>query len=161
LKAVINASVLIALGKLGYLSSLKQLFDKLVIAKSVFEEVKGSEVFGEISKLIDVGFAEVAETSKRELLNMLSFSLGKGEAEAIALTLDIKADVALLDDSRARKMARRLGVKVMGTLGALKAMIDMGLIQEKPENLCEKLIEQGFWIEKESCIKILTNCKAS
>jgi len=155
LKAVINASVLIVLGKLGYLGLLKQLFDKLVIAKSVFEEVREKEVLMEINNLVDAGFAQVAETSKRELLEVLSFSLGKGEAETIALTLDIKVGNALLDDLRARKMARRMGVKVTGTLGVLKALINRESIQEKPEDLCKKLIGEDFWIEKELCIKIL------
>jgi len=153
----VNASILIALGKLGYLSLIKKLFDKLVIAKSVFEEVRKSEVLAEVDKLIDAGFAEVAATSKRELLDMLSFSIGRGEAETIALALELKADIALLDDLRARRTAERSGVKVMGTLGMLKALIDMEAIREKPEQLCEKLIEQGFWIEEDQCMKILSD----
>ena len=157
MKAVVNASILIALGKLGYLSLIEKLFDKVVIAKSVFEEVRKSEVLAEVDKLIDAGFAEVAATSKGELLDILSFSLGRGEAETIALALELKADIALLDDLRARRTAERSGVKVMGTLGMLKALIDMEAIREKPEQLCEKLIEQGFWIEEDQCMKILSD----
>ena len=105
MKAVVNTSVLIALGKLGYLRLIRKLFDKLVIAESVFEEIKDSEVFTQVSELTGTGFAEVAKSSKRELLDMLSSSLGKGEAETIALALELEADVALLDDLRARKTA--------------------------------------------------------
>jgi hypothetical protein len=155
LKAVINTSVLIALGKLSYLKLIRKLFDKLVMAESVFEEIKDSEVFAQVSRLTDAGFAEVAKSSKHELLIMLSSSLGKGEAETIALASELETDVALLDDLRARKTARRLKVKVMGTLAILKALIDMGLVREKPEDLCEKLIEQGFWIDTELCVKVL------
>lgn len=81
----------------------------------------------------------------------MAFSLEKGEAETIALTLDVKVGIALLDDFRARKMARRIGVKATGTLGVLKAPIDRKSIQEKPEDLCRKLIGE------ESCIKILSD----
>ena len=98
MKAVVNTSVLIALGKLGYLRLIRKLFDKLIIAESVFEEIRDSEVFTRIGKLTDTGFAEVAKSSKRELLNMLSSSLGEGEAETIALALELEADVVLLDD---------------------------------------------------------------
>jgi len=156
LKAVIDASVLVALGKLGYLRLITKLFNKLVIAESVFEEIRESEVFVQVGKLIDSGFADVVKSSKRELLNMLSSSLGKGEAETIALALDLEADVALLDDLRARKLAGRLKVKVMGTLAVLKPLIDRGLIREKPADICVKLVEQGFWVERELCLKILT-----
>jgi len=77
LKAVINTSVLVALGKLGYLRLIPKIFDKLVIAESVFEEIRDSEVFAQVGRLTGTGFAEVAKSSKSELLNMLLSSLGK------------------------------------------------------------------------------------
>jgi predicted nucleic acid-binding protein len=40
-------------------------------------------------------------------------------------------------------------------LGVLKALINRGLIKARPEDLCGTLIEQGFWIERDLCIKIL------
>ena len=126
------------------------------MAGSVLEEVRGSEVYAEVERMIDVGFASVSEASRRELLDVLSSSLGRGEAEAIAVASDVDADIVLLDDLRARRMARRLGLNVMGTLGVLKALIDMGLIEVSPEDLCSTLIEQGFWIDRELCIEILS-----
>jgi uncharacterized protein len=155
LKAAIDSSVLIALGKLGYLKLVRELFDKLVVAESVFEEIRVDEVFTEVSGLIGIGLVEVVKGSKYELLNLLSSSLGKGEAETISVALELKADVALLDDLRARKVARRLKVKVMGTLAVLKVLVDLKLVKEKPEGLCEKLVNQGFWVDTELCLKTL------
>ena len=51
MKTVINTSVLVALGKLGYLRLIGKLFDKLVIAECVFEEIRDSEVFVQVSAL--------------------------------------------------------------------------------------------------------------
>lgn len=48
MKATINTSVLIALGKLGYLQLLTRLFDGLFVAAAVLEEIRGSEVYAEI-----------------------------------------------------------------------------------------------------------------
>ena len=155
MKAAIDSSVLIVLGKLGYLKLVRELFEKLVVAESVFEEVRGDEVFTEVSELIGIGLVEIAKGSKYELLNLLSSSLGKGEAETIAVALELKADVALLDDLRARKVARRLKVKVMGILAVLKVLVDLKLVKEKPESLCEKLVNQGFWVDAELCLKTL------
>jgi len=42
LKAAVDSSVLLALGKLGYLKLVGQLFDKLFVAQSVFEEISGA-----------------------------------------------------------------------------------------------------------------------
>lgn len=155
MKAVADTSVLIALGKLGYLKLVNRLFDDLVIAESVFEEVEDTPVSHQIQELIDGGFAEVESSSKHQLLNILSSSVGKGEAETIALALEVKADLAVLDDFKARKLARKLQIKIVGTLGILKTLMDLKALTEKPQELCLKLKEQGFWIDYQLCKEIL------
>ena len=155
MKAAIDSSVLIALGKLGYLKLVGEIFDKLIVAESVLEEIRGDEVCTVVNELTGAGLVEVAKGSNHELLNLLSSSLGKGETETIVVSLELNADVALLDDLRARKTARRLKVKVMGTLAVLKVLLELKLVKEQPVDLCEKLINQGFWVDAESCLKIL------
>ncbi len=155
MKATVDSSVLLALGKLGYLKLVGQLFDKLFVAQSVFEEISGDELSAQVRELSDSGLVKIAKCSNTELLNLLSSSLGKGEAETIVLALELKTDVALLDDLKARKTARRLKVTVMGTLAVLKVFLDLKIIRDKPEDLCQQLIEQGFWIDTELCLQIL------
>lgn len=86
---------------------------------------------------------------------MFSSSLGKGEVESLVLALESRADVVLLDYLRARKVARRLKVKVMGTLAILKVLLDLRLVKESPEILCEKLINTGFWVDPDLSLKAL------
>jgi uncharacterized protein len=155
LKVTADSSVLLALGKLGYLELIGELFDITFVAQSVFEEISKDEVASRITELKNHGLVEVAKCSNTQLLNMLSSSLGKGEAESIVLALELKTDAALLDDLRARKTARRLNVKVIGTLALLRALLHLELIKEKPEELCQRLIEQGFWVDQELCLKVL------
>lgn len=71
------------------------------------------------------------------------------------LALELKTDAALLDDLKARKTARRLKVTVMGTVAILKSLLDLKLIKEQTEDLFQRLIQQGFWIDTELCLKIL------
>lgn len=78
MKVTVDSSVLLALGKLGYLKLVSELFDKLFVAQSVFEEISGDETASEISKLSETGLVEVTKCSNTQLLNMLSSSLGKG-----------------------------------------------------------------------------------
>jgi len=155
MKAAVDSSVLIVLGQLDYLRFVRMLFDRLVIAESVFEEVKESEVFEQVNALIADGFAMVARSTKGDLLSVLTLNLGRGEAETIALALEMGVDVAVLDDLKARKLARRLKVKIVGTLGVIKALADMELVKETPESLCERLVAQGFWVDRELCLRIL------
>ena len=46
-------------------------------------------------------------------------SLGAGESEAIALALEVRASIALIDDRAARRLAGALSVRTVGTLGIL------------------------------------------
>jgi hypothetical protein len=155
MKAAVDTSVLIALGKLGYLKDVKTLFDRLIIAEAVFEEIKDSEVLEQVSELVKGGSAVVVKGDRGDLQGMLAFNLGKGEAETIALALGTEADFVMLDDLKARRLARRFNLKVVGTLGVIRGLVDAGLVKDSPESLCERLIELGFWIDKELCIKVL------
>ena len=60
------------------------------------------------------------------MVKFLTEKLHKGEAEAIALALELKADLInliILDDKKARRIAKSLELNVIGTLGIL---IDIG-----------------------------------
>lgn len=155
-----DTSVLIALGRTGYLGLLPRLFDDVLLAVAVVEEVGGGELHDEVEQFVGRGLARVAEASNLELVDLLSSTLGRGEAETIALALDVDADLVLLDDLRARKAARRLGVRVMGTLGILKLLMDNGYVRESPEELCRALVGQGFWVDVGLCLKILGRCES-
>lgn len=59
---------------------------------------------------------------------MLEAALDPGESAAISLALELDAARILLDDLPARLLAERLGLTVMGTLGALVLAKQRGLI---------------------------------
>ncbi len=46
-------------------------------------------------------------------------ALDKGEASAIALALEIKDSLLIIDELKGRKLAQKLGVTITGTLGVL------------------------------------------
>lgn len=50
---------------------------------------------------------------------LLEFQIDRGEASAIALELEIGADLIILDDYKARLAAEKLGLQITGTLGAI------------------------------------------
>lgn len=68
--------------------------------------------------------------------------LDAGEAEALALAIELKADAILLDESAARAVANELGMQVIGTLGLLLRAKQEGLVNEVAP-LLRKLIVEG------------------
>jgi predicted nucleic acid-binding protein len=55
-------------------------------------------------------------------------SLDAGEAEAIALALEKRTDLLLIDERDGARAARELGLSVTGTLGVLDQAAGLGLI---------------------------------
>src|ERR1700733_9964368 len=53
------------------------------------------------------------------LLNVLTLHLHRGEAEAIALAADVKADMIVIDEQEGRQFATQAGLSVIGVLGIL------------------------------------------
>jgi predicted nucleic acid-binding protein len=63
-----------------------------------------------------------------ERVRIVSEALDPGEREAIALAQVVHADLLLIDDSEGRSEARRLGLRVTGTLGVLRVAAERKLI---------------------------------
>ncbi|MBI5303457.1 MAG: DUF3368 domain-containing protein [Chloroflexi bacterium] len=79
------------------------------------------------------------DTRRADLLS----DLDRGEAEAIVLAQELGADLVIIDERIARKHARRLGLKLTGTLGVLLEAKEHGFISAvKP--LIEELVQGGI-----------------
>lgn len=68
--------------------------------------------------------------------------------QAIVVALDVDADFVILDDHAARSMAVQLGLRVKGTLGILRRLIELGEYKCDLNSLYEKLLEMGFWVKE-------------
>jgi uncharacterized protein len=84
--------------------------------------------------------------SDRTLVEALSNELDIGEAEAIALAVEMQADQVLIDERRGRLVASRLNLSYTGTLGILVEAKSQGLIAEVKPLLDALINEAGFWI---------------
>jgi len=149
--AISNTSPLIALKHAGVLEKLNLLFQRIIVPPSVIRElsVKEKEYFQSLS------FLSVEEPRDRRLVLVLKTIVDEGEAEAITLALE-KSNLLIIDDLKGRKVARRLGLEIIGTLGVLKAMKLKDIIREvKP--FIERLREKGFYISDDLINKLLSD----
>jgi predicted nucleic acid-binding protein len=147
---VSDSSPLIALGRIGKLDLLKDLFGSLVLPDAVWSEV----VEAGVDHLGAAQVAEAAWITRRSvrdhaLVELLRHDLGAGEAEAIVLARECSADFLLMDERLGRSAAKSLGLKVVGLVGVLIEAKERGLVRD-PVSLMNHLhTEAGFWISPE------------
>jgi predicted nucleic acid-binding protein len=112
MQIILNSSPLIFLAKLDYLNKFIDSSDDFYIPQSVADEisVKQDPASQTIQSSIASDKLQVRASSLAPLVNSLNQRLGRGESEAIALGIELNADYVLLDDSTARREAKRLGL---------------------------------------------------
>ena len=119
-KAIISdSSSLIMLGKLGRIDLLANLFNQVIIPSRVAEEISAKE--DEVAKLtLPHPLFIIEKSSNSTLLLLLDSILDYGEAEAIALAEE-QQKLLLVDEKKARSIAKKRKVKFIGLLGLLIA----------------------------------------
>jgi predicted nucleic acid-binding protein len=124
-KVVADSSPLILLSKTGYFDLLKSLYPRIHISGEVYAEVvvMGAGLPG-ASKVAEADWIEVKQLQKPGDLTAAEAAsgLGAGELSTILLGKEIQAELALIDDLRARQLARREGFEVRGSIGLLELL---------------------------------------
>ncbi|WP_206205927.1 DUF3368 domain-containing protein [Thermococcus sp. JdF3] len=155
MRVAVNSSPLIFLAKLGLLDVLGKLFDEVYVTDAVYWETVVEGAGREEAILIEkADFLRRASVENQHLVKFLLELIDYGEAETIALAIERKLDLVVLDDKDARKVARGFGLRVTGTLGILLLAKRRGLISEVAPYI-ETLKKHGFRISDEVVKKIL------
>jgi predicted nucleic acid-binding protein len=158
MKAVFNSSPIIFLTKLGIIEAALDLFDRIDIPSLVYSEIrqKPDTSAEAVEDLIRRKRVSVLKAENERFVNALNRRLGKGEAEAIALSIETGADLVILDDHAARAEAMRLGLAVKGTLGIIRRLMEIGVFVPDFEELFINLKAMGFRIKAELFWKIFS-----
>ncbi|KKN21474.1 hypothetical protein LCGC14_0925010 [marine sediment metagenome] len=130
--AVSNSGPLIHLTLAGLLDFVFELFDLIIIPPQVYEEivVKGKEQSHSDAYILERAVNKELikiKAVKNGDENITSSKLHKAEIDTIKLYLQSDFETILLDDEEARVFARKLGIKVSGTLGILVTLYKNGL----------------------------------
>jgi predicted nucleic acid-binding protein len=151
MKAVFNSSPIIFLTKLGIIEPALGLFERIDIPSLVYSEIRQQQDASAeaVEDLIRRKRVSVLKAENERFVNALNRRLGKGEAEAIALSIETGSDFVILDDHAARAEAMRLGLAVKGTLGIIRRLIENGAFKSDLEELFIKLKGMGFRIKAE------------
>lgn len=117
-----DTSAITNLAAIQHLDLLSQLYNRVTIPEAVYLELAKIEppVPGTL-EVQTVPWIKVRQVLNREVVERLRVEakLDPGESEAIALALELNADLLLIDERRGRAEANRLGVRITGLLGIL------------------------------------------
>ncbi len=135
--AVSNTSPISSLALIGRLDLLKGQFLVVWIPTAVAQELSAHPdpvALEAIQAALTAQWIRTAALQESPLLKILSPQLHRGEAEAIALAADLKADFVIIDEQEGRRLATQAGLSVIGVLGILLRAKQRGQISAvKPE----------------------------
>ena len=80
---------------------------------------------------------------------------GSGEAEAIILAQETRADYLLMDEIAGRNVARQRGLRVIGLLGILLEAKKHGLIRSVRETVDQLEAETTFFVAADLKTRVL------
>ena len=145
---VINASPLIILFKARLEDLLPKLFCDIHIPQAVLSEV--TDVDYEDESVAGISHVEWAKQAFIDhiLPNISAWDLGAGESEVLTFAFQNPGFHAILDDKAARRCAKTLGIKTLGTGGLLILAKRRGLIASVASGL-DRLRQSGLWISDE------------
>jgi predicted nucleic acid-binding protein len=124
---VSDTSPLRALNHLGALVLLERLYGSVIVPPAVASEFASPR--GPAAAVIVGNIPFVSVQAPTSVVRVQQF-LDPGEAEAIALAIEIKAEALLIDEARGRAMAASAGLSFVGVLGILQRSKREGLIPE-------------------------------
>lgn len=143
---VSNTSPISNLAAIGQLDLLQQLYGTIIIPQAVYQELINSGDTEPATLAVQtLDWIQTQPVSDQVLLASLQTNLDLGEAEAITLAVEIKAERLIIDERRGRNEAIQLGLQVTGLLGIVLAAKQQGLIP-LVQPILDDLRANSFWI---------------
>ncbi|WP_029522479.1 DUF3368 domain-containing protein [Persephonella sp. KM09-Lau-8] len=145
-KVVSNTTPILSFIKLNRLDILRNIYKEITIPEAVYRELEEGKhkYYLNISK---EDWIKISKVSNKRLVKQFEKILDTGEAEAITLALELKADLLLMDEKIGRKIAEEQGLKISGTIGILLKAKEEGIISEVKPFIYE-LIKKGNYYKK-------------
>lgn len=106
-KIVSNTTPIISLLKLNRLELLQKLYEQINIPTAVYEEIEAGKTKGYYKDLSKIAWINITDIQDKQAVKYF-LDLDAGEAEAIVLATEIKADLILLDEKLGRFHAKHL-----------------------------------------------------
>lgn len=154
---VCNSGPLIALAKINQLELLSRVYQRILVPQAVMDEIATAQRFPEEKRILAATPLEKHALAKQPDALLLA-QLGVGEAHAITLSIEMKANRLLIDEKKGRRIASLVyGITVTGTGGILLQCKKAGHISAiRP--LLEQMRAAGYFLSERLIVGI---CQAA
>jgi uncharacterized protein len=157
--AVSDTSPISNLASIGHLHLLKSQFAEVCVSDAVMKELMAHPDLAAretIQQALRDQWMRLVATRDSTILRILLSQLHRGEAEAIALAIDLSADVVLMDEQEGRRFASEAGLVVTGVLGILLRAKRVGEIVALKPVIHLLRTKAGFFIAPSLEAEVLT-----
>ena len=117
---------------IGRLQLLRSEFGEIWIPGAVkceLDRLHHADALKEIQQAFQEGWIRTKALASDQVARLLRATLDPGEAEAIALALELQADLILINEREGRLAAERAGLRVTGVLGVLLRAKNQGHLE--------------------------------
>lgn len=153
---VSDTSALCNLALVDCLWLLAAIYQTIIIPEVVANELAAASNLT-ISSILQLSWIQTQSLTNSQLSDQLQQGRGldAGEANAIALALELQADDLLIDERLGRQEARRLGLSIIGILGILLIAKQRKLIPQVQPVMDASIDQAGFRVSPQLYQRVL------
>lgn len=141
-----DSSPLITLARARYFELLHEFYGEVIVSREVHDEVTmagaGLPGSNEMQRATWIRVQPAPPASSPEVQEACA-GLGGGERSIMCLGLALVADLVLIDEERARRAAKSVGLNVAGSIAVLERGARLGRIDDL-RSVYLSLLEQGI-----------------
>lgn len=141
---IADSSSIIVLHETNLLHLLHKIYSQVTITPQVAQEIK----------ITLPDWMKITAPSDQQALLRLLKDFDEGEASSIALALEHKNSLLIIDEKDGRKIASSLNIPIIGTLAVLLEAKQKNFVESFKECL-NKLVNKGFRISPQLAEKFL------
>ncbi len=153
-----NTSPICNLAIIGRLPILRSQFGELWVPNAVepeLEQLRHVDALKEVQQAFQEGWIRTRPLASEGVARLLKATLDPGEAEAIALALELSTDLILLDARDGRAAAERAGLHVTGLLGVLLRAKKEGEVESVRQELEALRTRAHFFVSPSLSVRVL------
>ncbi len=154
---VSNTSPISNLAAIGQLSLLQQVYGSITIPQAVADEIaKVATVYTQAASIPNQSWIAIQTVNHTTTVERLrGEKLDAGESEAIALALELDAELLLIDEQLGRRIAANEGLNITGLVGVLLEAKNREIIARIKPTVDALIIQARFRISSQLYAEIL------